>query len=119
MTGRRRSGENAGLRFRGGSRGSERFNLLRRRKSDGITRMRPLEDPALNVYTELTAMGTCVRDRSGLGLHGASAELSTAGTSPKLSAASELQFVSLAEALELTLLLAGGDLEKYNRAALR
>ena len=36
-----------------------------------------------------------------------------------LSAASELQFVSLAEALELTLLLADGDLEKYNRAALR
>jgi hypothetical protein len=36
-----------------------------------------------------------------------------------LSAAAELQFVSLAEALELTLLLADGDLEKYNRAALR
>jgi uncharacterized membrane protein len=36
-----------------------------------------------------------------------------------LSAASELDFVSLAEALELTLLLADGDLEKYNRAALR
>jgi hypothetical protein len=36
-----------------------------------------------------------------------------------LSAASELQFVSLVEALELTLLLVDGDLEKYNRAALR
>jgi hypothetical protein len=36
-----------------------------------------------------------------------------------LSAAAELQFVSLAEALELTLLLADGDIEKYNRAALR
>jgi hypothetical protein len=36
-----------------------------------------------------------------------------------LAAASELDFVSLAEALELTLLLADGDLEKYNRAALR
>jgi hypothetical protein len=36
-----------------------------------------------------------------------------------LSAASELDFISLAEALELTLLLAAGDLEKYNRAALR
>jgi DNA-binding FadR family transcriptional regulator len=36
-----------------------------------------------------------------------------------LSAASELDFVSLAEALEVTLLLAAGDLEKYNRAALR
>ena len=36
-----------------------------------------------------------------------------------LSAAAELQFVSLVEALELTLLLADGDLEKYNRAALR
>jgi hypothetical protein len=36
-----------------------------------------------------------------------------------LSAASELQFVSLAEALELTLLLAGGEPEKYERAAAR
>jgi hypothetical protein len=36
-----------------------------------------------------------------------------------LSAASELDFVSLADALELTLLLADGGLEKYNRAALR
>jgi hypothetical protein len=37
-----------------------------------------------------------------------------------LSAASELQFVGLAEALELTLLLlVDGDLEKYNRAAAR
>jgi uncharacterized membrane protein len=36
-----------------------------------------------------------------------------------LSAAAELQFVGLADALELTLLLADGDLEKYNRAALR
>jgi len=32
-----------------------------------------------------------------------------------LSAASELQFVGLAEALELTLLLVDGDLEKYHR----
>jgi phage baseplate assembly protein gpV len=30
-----------------------------------------------------------------------------------------LQFVAPSEALELTLLLADGDLEKYNRAALR
>jgi voltage-gated potassium channel len=37
-----------------------------------------------------------------------------------LSAAAELDFVSLAEALELTLLVADdGDLEKHNRAALR
>jgi hypothetical protein len=36
-----------------------------------------------------------------------------------LSAASELQFVALAEALELTLLLVDGDSEKYHRAALR
>jgi hypothetical protein len=36
-----------------------------------------------------------------------------------LSAASELQFVSLAEALELTLLLAGREPEKYERAAAR
>ena len=36
-----------------------------------------------------------------------------------LSAASELQFVSLAEALELTLLLADRHPEKYERAAIR
>ena len=36
-----------------------------------------------------------------------------------LSAASELQFVGLAEALELTLLLADNELEKYERAASR
>ena len=36
-----------------------------------------------------------------------------------LSAASELQFVGLAEALELTLLLAGGEPEKYERAVVR
>jgi hypothetical protein len=34
-----------------------------------------------------------------------------------LSAASELQFVGLAEALELTLLLANGEQGKYERAA--
>jgi hypothetical protein len=34
-----------------------------------------------------------------------------------LSAAAELDFVGLAEALELTLLLAGGDQVKYERAA--
>jgi hypothetical protein len=36
-----------------------------------------------------------------------------------LSAAAELQFVGLAEALELTLLLAEADQEKYDRAAVR
>jgi hypothetical protein len=36
-----------------------------------------------------------------------------------LSAASELQFVGLAEALELTLLLADKEPEKYDRAATR
>jgi flavin reductase (DIM6/NTAB) family NADH-FMN oxidoreductase RutF len=36
-----------------------------------------------------------------------------------LSAASELDFVSLAEALELTLLLVEGDAGKYERAAFR
>jgi len=36
-----------------------------------------------------------------------------------ISAASELQFVGLAEALELTLLLAGGEPEKYERAVVR
>jgi hypothetical protein len=36
-----------------------------------------------------------------------------------LSAATELQFVGLAEALELTLLLADREDERYDRAALR
>ncbi len=36
-----------------------------------------------------------------------------------LSAAAELQFVGLTEALEFTLLLADGELAKYERAALR
>ena len=36
-----------------------------------------------------------------------------------LKAAGELRFVGLAEALELTLLLADGELAKYVRAALR
>jgi hypothetical protein len=36
-----------------------------------------------------------------------------------LSAAAELQFVSLAEALELTLLLADSEAERYERAAAR
>jgi hypothetical protein len=36
-----------------------------------------------------------------------------------LSAASELQFVALAEALELTLLLADKEPAKYDRAAIR
>jgi hypothetical protein len=36
-----------------------------------------------------------------------------------LSAAAELQFVGLADALELTLLLADADLDKYERAAVR
>jgi hypothetical protein len=45
--------------------------------------------------------------------------LDRANATEALSAASELDFVSLADALELTLLLAAADLEKYNRAALR
>jgi hypothetical protein len=36
-----------------------------------------------------------------------------------LSAAAELQFIGLAEALELTLLLANADQDKYERAAVR
>jgi hypothetical protein len=46
------------------------------------------------------------------------------GTSPSdptatVSAAADLQFVALAEALELTLLLVDGDPERYERAAVR
>jgi uncharacterized membrane protein len=48
----------------------------------------------------------------------ASVERSIAGNvTEALSAASELQFVDLAEALELTLLLADEDPEKFGRAA--
>jgi hypothetical protein len=45
--------------------------------------------------------------------------LDRANVSKALSAASELPFVSLAEALELTLLPADGGPEKYERAAMR
>jgi hypothetical protein len=50
------------------------------------------------------------------GLVDACAELNV---TEALSAASELQFVALAEALELTLLLADKEPEKYGRAAAR
>lgn len=43
--------------------------------------------------------------------------LDRGNTTKALSAASELGFVGLAEALELTLLLADKEPEKYNRAA--
>jgi hypothetical protein len=43
----------------------------------------------------------------------------TGNVTEALSAASELQFVGLAEALELTLLLADNEPEKFNRAAVR
>jgi hypothetical protein len=45
--------------------------------------------------------------------------LDRGNVSEALSAAGELQFVGLAEALELTLLLADAELAKYERAALR
>src|SRR5262245_55796844 len=45
--------------------------------------------------------------------------LDRANVAEALSAASELQFVSLSEALELTLLLVDGEPEKYERAASR
>jgi uncharacterized membrane protein len=62
---------------------------------------------------------TSVRGHPGLCLHALRRALDCGNVTEALSAASELDFVSLAEALELTLLLADGDLEKYNRAALR
>ena len=45
--------------------------------------------------------------------------LDRGNVSEALSAASELQFVGLAEALELTLFLADGEPDKYERAAVR
>ena len=68
----------------------------------------------------LTVVGICVRDRSRIGLVCASAGLSIAETSPKpFPRLPSFSFVSLADALEPTLLLANRDPEKYNRAALR
>jgi hypothetical protein len=69
--------------------------------------------------TGLTGMRTCVRARSGLRVHALPQGLDRGNVTEALSATSELQFVSLAEALELTLLLAEEDPEKYDRAAAR
>ena len=77
------------------------------------------EDPSSDPYEELTRMGTCVRDRAGLGLHTLPPSPRSRQVTEALSAASELQFVSLAEALELTLLLAENEAEKYERAAVQ
>jgi hypothetical protein len=46
-------------------------------------------------------------------------ELDRGNVTEALSAASELQFVGLAEALELTLLLADEDPQRYEQVALR
>jgi hypothetical protein len=64
-------------------------------------------------------MRTFVRDRSGPGLHALPRALDCGNVTEALSAASELQFVGLAEALELTLLLADRKPEKFGRAAAR
>jgi hypothetical protein len=47
-------------------------------------------------------MGTSVRDLAELGLHALPPRLDRGNATEALSAAGELQFVSLAEALELT-----------------
>ncbi len=67
----------------------------------------------------LTGVRPCVRDCSRLGVYAFRRALDRGNVTEALSAASELNFVGLSEALELTLLLVDGDLEKYNRAALR
>jgi hypothetical protein len=64
-------------------------------------------------------MGTCVRDRPGLGLSPLPRALDRRNVTEALSAASEIQVIGLVEALELTLLLADRDPAKYERAALR
>jgi hypothetical protein len=60
---------------------------------------------------------TCVRDGSAYMRFRRALEFRN--VTEALSAAAELDFVSLAEALELTLLLVDGDPAKYQRAALR
>ena len=65
-------------------------------------------------------MGTRVRDRfQGSAYMRFRRALDRGNVTEALSAASELQFVSLAEAFELTLLLADRVPEKYERAAVR
>ncbi len=65
------------------------------------------------------SMGTCVRDFGRLGVHRFRQALDRGNVTEAFSAAGELQFVGLAEALELTLLLADGEDARYERAALR
>ena len=66
-------------------------------------------EPCEHVF--LTAQGSaCMRSRRAL---------DRGNATEALSAASELQFVGLAEALEVTLLLADAEPEKYERAAAR
>ena len=80
--------------------------------------MRQHGDP-WGIERSRSTMRTCVRDRSRLAYMRFRRALDRGNVMEALSAASELDFVGLAEALELTLLLAKGDLEKYNRAVLR
>jgi hypothetical protein len=63
-------------------------------------------------------MRTFVRDFTGLGVHALPSSPRSRQRDRSASAAGELQFIGLAEALELTLLLADRD-EKYDRAAFR
>ena len=67
----------------------------------------------------LCAMRTYVRDRQGSAYMRFRRALDRENVTEALSAASELGFIGLAEALELTLLLAEGEPEKYERAAVR
>ena len=77
------------------------------------------EDPSCDAYRELTGMGTCVRDCRGFGLHtfppSPRPRERLRGARPRLSSSS----FRWAEALELTLLLADDEPEKYERAAAR
>jgi hypothetical protein len=70
------------------------------------------------VQSRLTAIGTFVRV-SGLALHALPPSARSRERHRGVVAAAELQFVGLTEALELTLLLADGEVAKYERAALR
>jgi hypothetical protein len=64
-------------------------------------------------------MGTCVRDGPGLSLYALPPSTRPRERHEALSAAAELDFVALAEALELTLLLADDEPERFERAAAR
>jgi hypothetical protein len=77
------------------------------------------EDPGFDPYEELTGMEHAFLSAQGSAYMRFRRALDRGNVTEALSAASELQFVSLAEALELTLLLVGSEPDKFSRAVVR